>query len=158
MSTITSKQVTAFICALQTHHPEEFDHIFPIVVVKRHVTLRHLTQWVDVLPRCPTMLFSRYAGMQRHNNMDLTDEPPHELDGGFMGNKMQWLSNWLPPVHYTDQLIFINVCQTNITLPDSWSTLCKSWSTVVNRKLLWSSIANEEKTNLTTHQMTVGWN
>lgn len=57
------------------------------------------------------MLFSGYADMQRHNNMDLTDEPPHELDGGFMRNKMQWLKIDYR-IHYTDE------CQSN-TLPDS---------------------------------------
>lgn len=51
------------VCVCQTHHPVKSDHVFPIVVVEWDMTFHHLTQWVDVLPRSPTILFCRCAVM-----------------------------------------------------------------------------------------------
>jgi len=72
--------VCVCVCVCQAHHPIESDHVFPIVVVERHMTFHHLTQRVDVLPGSPTILFCKCAVMQRPNNTDLTNEPPHQLD------------------------------------------------------------------------------
>lgn len=49
------------------------------------MTLRHLAQREDVLPRCPDVLLYRLAPLQRRHDVDLTDEPPHELDGAVGG-------------------------------------------------------------------------
>lgn len=70
-----------FVCVCQAHHPVESDHVFPIVVVEWHMTFHHLAQRVDVLPRFPTILLCRRTCVtQRPNNIDLTDDPPHQLD------------------------------------------------------------------------------
>lgn len=51
------------MCTWVAHHPVESDHVFPIAVVERHMTFHHFTQWVDVLPRSPNILFLSHAVM-----------------------------------------------------------------------------------------------
>ena len=68
-------------CLCQAYHPVKPDQVFSVVVVEWHVIFYHLTQRVDVLPRSPAILLCRCAIRQRPNNMNLTDDPPHKLDG-----------------------------------------------------------------------------
>lgn len=72
--------VGACMCLCPAYHPVESDQVFPIVVVEWHVIFHHLTQRVDVLPRFPTILPSRFTVTQRPDNIDLADDPPHQLD------------------------------------------------------------------------------
>ena len=64
------------------HHPEEFDHVFPITVVEWSVTAGHLAQRVDVLPGPPPLgcsTINTTMAPQLPHDADLIDDPPHQL-------------------------------------------------------------------------------
>lgn len=76
-------------CIGVAHHPIESDHVFPVDVVERHMTFHHLAQRVDVLPRSPTVLFCTCIVVTEcPKNIDLTDDPPHQLDGRVEGDRV----------------------------------------------------------------------
>lgn len=58
----------------QTHHPEQFDHIFSVTVVLRDVIFHHFTQRVDELPGPPVML--------KPDNVDVIDDACNRLERG----------------------------------------------------------------------------
>ena len=75
-------QTCVHVCVRAPHHPEEFDHVFPVTVVERRVTADHLAQRVDVLPGPPPLVRSAInttVAPQLPHDADLTDDPPHHL-------------------------------------------------------------------------------
>lgn len=73
-----------FFCSIcmyyrEAYQPVEPHHVLSKLVVERYVTFRGFTQRVDVLPRFPAVLLCRPIVIQRPNNTDFTDDPPHHL-------------------------------------------------------------------------------
>lgn len=82
-----SEYVFAF--CLDPYHPVKSDDVFAIAVEKWHMTIHHLTHRVDVPPRSPSLVLCRWAVKLHPKNVDLADNPPHQLHGTWRRDRME---------------------------------------------------------------------